>query len=108
MTGAVAASCHFPGGTIRLRNGIPGGILPSVMDSKPNGFMPFIGNKDIKFLLSVYNATMRGLAGKRQVSLVEELLQTELKQNDFRDQGHLSQSGKEKISGVLTNFRHGN
>jgi lysophospholipase L1-like esterase len=76
----------------------------ALIEDKPNNWVPFLKEKDIRAAMKLYNEKMREVAAQNQVGFVEEVLETRFLSSDFIDNGHFSPSGNKKFATILTKY----
>ena len=76
----------------------------ALIEDKPDSWVPFLKEKDIRVAMKFYNEKMREVAAQNQVGFVEEVLETRFSSSDFIDDDHFSPSGNKKFAAILTDF----
>jgi lysophospholipase L1-like esterase len=79
-------------------------FIPQVLNyealnsEKRYGWLPFVRDKDLKKVISVYNDATRNFAERENVGFIKEVLEVEFGTEDFFDQGHFTAKGNVKFA----------
>jgi lysophospholipase L1-like esterase len=70
-------------------------------EDRPYGWIPFVSDRDLPRLMSVYNDTMLSVCEEERVPCVDSVLGAPWQPSDFADHGHFSAEGNEKFASLL-------
>ena len=88
---------------------VPQVLWPSAKNPTPNRdavaqWLPYVSKESLLQQMAVLNDVMRDVAGKEGIPFVQEVLDHEWKETDFRDYCHFSPDGCSKFSRILARF----